>query len=186
MKTRNSTSNLPGILSSKPFNEFIQHQNEITKIMSTKNKTEEAKPMGKTEKSYLNFNEAFQSLKMLAKCNLDSFIDSNSYFSKSRDEVSSLYYAIREPDKFENIFEAFGISEKRFKIGTELPTLKQKEKLEILKKLYRLIADIENTVDLPNIDEKIDINEAMHLKHSDIKMMSKTHTNFTKLYEDPK
>ena len=154
--------------------------------MGTKVKQEIAKTMGKTERSYLNFNEAFQSLKMQTKCNLDSFIDSNSYFSKSRDEVSSLYYAIREPDRFENIFEAFGLSEKRFKTGSDLPAIKQKDKLEVLKRIYRLIGNIDNSVDLPKIDDKFDINEVMHLKDSDIKVMSKTHTGFSKLYEDPK
>lgn len=107
--------------------------NEITKIMGMRAKNQSfSENKTATEKTYTAFNEAFKSLSRLQKCNLDSFIESNSYFSKTREEISSLYFALKEPDKFYHIIDSFGLSAKRMKIASKGSPIKSKEKEGIL------------------------------------------------------
>jgi hypothetical protein len=76
----------------------------------------------------------------------------------SKEEISSLYHAIKEPDNFASVFKSLGLSEDKFdpnKVKTQ--GLLRSDKEKILKQLLSIVVDLDATPELPEIKPKTDI-----------------------------
>lgn len=138
------------------------------------------------EKAYTAFNEAFMSLKHLKKCDLDDFIDSNSYFNMSQEEIISLFHAIQKPDEFKNVFEALGLSETKFEMIKKVPFLLKSERDSITKELLEICLDLDKSPELPDVlPKKRNLENLISPKYPSGQAHAKI-TNFKNIYEDPR
>lgn len=146
---------------------------------------DESNRMKHYEKAYRTFNQAFKSLKKLKKCNLDEFIEANSYFSMSQEEISSLFQAIQSPEEFRNVFEALGLAETKFKLIDKAPTLTKLERDKINNDLLQIWLDLDKTPELPDILPKTSLEALISPKYPKGPDFAKI-TNFKNIYEDPR
>jgi hypothetical protein len=95
-------------------------------------------------------------------CDVDKFLETNSYFNKSKEEIKMLFQAFRDPEMFKDIISSFGLSEEKFQ--EEDPksiSAFKKVRESIIKDVYLLIHDIHKTPELPNLTEPISKIEAL-------------------------
>jgi len=100
--------------------------------------------------------------------------------------VQSLYRAIKEFDKFDNLLEAFGISATKIKVGSKSARLKTNEKLKVLQEIYTLVAGLDKSAELPEVSKNIDMTSDFTLSNSENKYANKSQIKFKSVYEDPK
>jgi formyltetrahydrofolate synthetase len=74
----------------------------------------EKKELEVQQRNILDYHNAFKSITQLKKYNIDEFIDSNSYFSKSVEEIKMLFKAFQEPDVYKDILRSFNLTEERY------------------------------------------------------------------------
>jgi hypothetical protein len=117
---------------------------------------------------------------------LDNFIESNSYFSLSSEEITSLYHAIKQPECFRNVFEALGLSESKYKIIEEKSiNLAKEEKDEIIASLFVILLDLDSTPELPEILPKTNLEALISPRDPGGNSIGNI-TNFKNIYEDPR
>ena len=114
------------------------------------------------ERDILDFHNAFKSITHDQKYDIDSFIDKNSYFSKSIEEIKMLFKAFQQPDMYKDILRSFNLSEEIYlEPGALNMNNIRKEREEIIKNIYLLIHDIHKSPELPELNEPVTRLEAI-------------------------
>lgn len=117
---------------------------------------------------------------------MDNFIDSSSYFSKSTEEIVSLYHAIKQPDNFKNVFESLGLAETQFKMAKNKSVqIIKAEKDSVNSKLLDLLVDLDKSPELPEIKPKTNLEALISPRENNRNGIGNI-TNFKNIYEDPR
>eukprot|EP00347_Sterkiella_histriomuscorum_P007067 403350377 len=154
---KNAANELQDILMGKADDEFKKLDDKDTK-----------------KKNEMAYEDAFKSRQQHKVYNLDYFLDKNSYFNKSKEQVQALYKAIKDPQKFQVHLESMGLTENKFQYnakqgfnsaryentnktqnsgieGKLIGLKKQADMNKAQDKMNLLIKDIEKGPDLPQI-----------------------------------
>lgn len=172
-----------------PVKQLSRFDCELTKILAQRYKSYNQPSLGSMDtKRYTPFEKAFSSLTKLSKCNLDNYLDSVSYFNKSREEVSTLYNAINEPERNKHGFGSiFNIPVNQYLTESQSQELNKENQKKVINDLYNILLDLDSSIELPKkVPSYTKLEELISPRIFEKSLKYKSLSDFKKVYEDPR